>query len=94
MDFGIPELTDEQIEEICAAAENAARKFVLSKVSQKQIDRLDIVVEAEGAKPIDFGVEVDLLLVPEAKTADQKTLAEEAVKEAFNAIENCLRKLR
>ena len=34
---GIPELTDEQIEEICEIAEEAARKYILSKVPLKKI---------------------------------------------------------
>jgi len=33
VELGIPELTNEQIEEACATAEDAARKHVLSKVS-------------------------------------------------------------
>jgi hypothetical protein len=36
VELGIPELTTEQIEALCANAEDAARKYVLSKVSHKQ----------------------------------------------------------
>ncbi len=93
MDLGIPELTDEQIEAVSGLAENAARKYVFSKVNQKQVERLDISVEAEGAKPVSFAVEVELLLSPEAKSIDEKALVDEAVKEAFQAIEKYLRKL-
>lgn len=93
VELGIPELTNEQIEEVCATAEDAARKHVLSKVSQKLLEKLDISVEAEGAKPVTFTVEVDLALIPEAKDFDQKKLAEEAVRKAFEAIETYLRKL-
>jgi hypothetical protein len=93
VELGIPELTNEQIEEVCATAEDAARKHVLSKVSQKLLEKLDISVEAEGAKPVTFTVEVDLALIPEGKDFDQKKLAEEAVRKAFEAIETYLRKL-
>jgi ribosome-associated translation inhibitor RaiA len=94
VDLGLPELTEEQIEEICAAAEDAAKKLVLSKVNQKQIDRLDIVVEAEGTRPINFAVEVNLVLTSQSKATEQKELVKQAVKEAFEAIENCLSKLK
>jgi hypothetical protein len=93
VDLGIPELTDEQIEAAGQAAENAARKHVFSKISQKQVETLNISVEAEGTKPISFTVEVDLVLLPEVEDVNEKALVEEAVKKAFDAIESYLRKL-
>lgn len=93
MELGIPELTSEQIEELCAAAEKAARKHVLSKVSAKLVERLNISVEAEGTKPLNLTVEIDLVLSSQAKEFDQKALVQEAVKEAFKAGEDYLRKL-
>ena len=69
-ELGIPELSTEQIETLCATAEDAARKLVLAKVSSKMIDKLDISVEAEGSKPLKVSVEVDLQLTPEAKDVD------------------------
>jgi hypothetical protein len=93
VELGIPELTTEQIEELCSTAENSARKFILSKVSQKQVDKLNISVEAEGAKTVSLTVEVDLELTPETQGVDQKKLADEAVKAAFEAIESYLRQL-
>ena len=62
VELGFPELTTEQIETLCQTAENAARKAVLSKVSSKMVDRLDISVEAEGSKPVNVTVEVELIL--------------------------------
>jgi hypothetical protein len=93
VDLGISELTDEQIEEVTQVAEDAARKHIFSKVSQKLVDILNISVEAEGSKPVNFTVEVDLTLMPEPKGLDEKALAVEAVAEAFKAIEAYLRKL-
>jgi len=89
----IPELTTEQIEALCAAAEHAARKHVLSKVSSKMVERLNISVEAEGAKPVNLTVEIDMALSPQMKDFDLNKLAGEAVKEALKASENYLRKL-
>lgn len=92
-DIGLPELTDDQIEEVCAAAESAARKHIFSRVSPKQVDKLDISVEAEGAKPVNFTVEIDLSLLPETKGVKDKTIVNEAIAEAFKTIEKYLRKL-
>ena len=93
VDLGIPELTNEQIETLCQNAENAARKAVLAKVSSKMVDKLDVTVEAEGAKPVSFTVEVNLVLLPDARGFSEKELVDEAVKAAFEAIETHLRKL-
>lgn len=94
MDLGIPELTDEQFDEVTQVAENAARKHIFSKINKKTVYKLDISVEAEGTKPVNFTVEVDLVLVRQTKDIDDKALAAEAVAEAFKAIEAYLRKLK
>jgi DNA-binding protein YbaB len=94
VELGIPELSTEQIETLCSTAENAARKYVLSKVSSKMVDRLDISVEAEGSKPVNVTVEIDLVLVPQTKDIDVQALVKEATNEAHKAIENYLRKIK
>ena len=92
MDFGIPELTEEQYEEVTQVAENAARKYVFSRIGEKLVDKLNISVEAEGANPVNFAVEVEIELLAKIKNLDEKVLANEAVAEAFNAIEAYLGK--
>jgi hypothetical protein len=92
--LGIPDLTTEQIETLCQTAENAARKQVLSKLSSKMVEKLNISVEAEGTKPVNITVEIDLELSPKMKNFDAGTLVNEAIKEAFKASENYLRKLK
>ena len=94
VELGIPELTTEQIETLCSTAENAARKYVLSKVSSKMVDRLDISVEAVGSKPVNVTVEIDLALSPQAKGIDAQTLVKEAINEAHIASEKYLRKIK
>ena len=94
VELGIPELTTEQIETLCSIAENAARKYVLSKVSSKMVDRLDISVEAAGSKPVNVTVEVDLVLTPQAEGVDAEALVKEATNEAHKASENYLRKIK
>jgi len=92
-DDGIPELTDEQIEEICEVAEEAARKYILSKVPLKKILDFDITVETEGLKPLNVSVEINLELSPLMRNFDAEKLVEEAVKKAFEAIDKHLKGL-
>jgi len=93
-ELGIPDLTTEQTETLCSTAENAARKYILSKVPLKMVDNLNISVEAEGAKPVNVTVEIDLALSPEMKDFDAEALVNEAVQEALEASEIYLRKLK
>lgn len=94
VELGIPELTTEQIETLSSTAENAARKYVLSKVSSKMIDRLDISVEAAGSKPVSVTVEVDLELTAKTEGIDAEELVKEATNEAHKTIEKYLRKIK
>lgn len=90
---GFPDLAMEQIEALCSTAENAARRYVLDKVPAKMVEKLNISVETEGAKPLSVTVEIDLELSPKMKEFDAEKLAKEAVEEAHKAVENYLRKL-
>jgi len=94
VELGITELNTEQIEILCSTAENAARKYVLSKVHSKMVDKLDICVEAAGSKPVNVTVEIDLDLAPAAKDINAKMLVKEAINEAHKASENYLRKIK
>jgi hypothetical protein len=93
-ELGIPELTNEQVEALCSNAEDTARKYILSKVPMKKVEKLDISVEAEGAKPLNLTVDVDFELSQQEKDIDVKKLVDEAVKEALEASENYLRNLK
>lgn len=90
----IPELTSEQVEELCAIAEKAAREYVTSKVPSKRIETLNISVEAEGTKPVTVTIDVDVVLSPLMKDFDVESLVEEAVKEAFASVDKYLRALK
>jgi hypothetical protein len=92
-ELGIPELTSEQVEKLCAIAENAAREYVTSKVPLKRIETLNISVEADGTKPLTVTIDVDIVLSPLMKNSDVQKLVEEAVKEAFASVEKYLRAL-
>ncbi len=93
-ELGFPELTTEQTEALCQTAEDVARKYVLGKVSHKNVECLDIIVEADGAKPVNVTVEINLVLAAETKDVDADALVKEAVNQAHKATENFLRKLK
>jgi len=93
-DIGLPELTPEQVEELCSRAEGAAREYVLSKVPPKRVETLNISVETEGEKPLTLTVDVELVLSPLMQEYDVQKLVDEAVKEAFRSAEKYLRELK
>jgi len=91
-ELGKQELTSEQIEALCLAAENVARNHILSKVPSKMVEKLSISIEAEGEKPVTLTVDIDVALSTQMKNFDAQKLVDEAVKEAFKSVENYLRK--
>ena len=91
---GIPELTLEQVAELCEGAEQAARKYVIFKVSTSRIVTLDVTVEAEGTKPVTVNVDVNVVLSTIMKDFNVKSLANEATKQAFVHIKEYLRELK
>lgn len=94
MEIGIPELKSKQIEELCSIVEKTARQYIISKVSPKRIEALNISVETEGTKPVRLTVAVDVSLSPLMKKFDVQKLVDEAIKEAFTSAENYLRELK
>ena len=92
-DIGIPELTIEEVSELCEGAEEVARQYVLSNVSTSRIVTLDVSVDAEGTKPITVNVDVSVVLSPLMRNFDVETLTKEATKRAFAHIEEYLREL-
>ncbi len=92
--LGFPELSTEQIELLCQTTEDAARKYILGKVSSKDVDRLEIAVEVEGNKPVNVTVEINLLLSKDLKGAGAEELVKEAIAEAHKTTEMFLRKIK
>jgi len=92
-DLVIPELTSDQIKELCTVAEEAASKYVLSKVSSKKIETLNVCAQVEGTKPATVTVDVDILLSSLMKDFDVQRLVDEAVKEAFKSAQKYLKGL-
>ena len=91
---GIPELTLEQVEELCERAEQAAREHILSKISKNRIVTLDVTVDTEGTKPLTVNVDVNVVLSPLMKDFDVEALTKAATERAFAHIEEYLRELK
>lgn len=83
--------TADEVEQICTAAEEAARKHLLSKVPLKRVSDLDVMVEAVGDKPLLLSVDVAIELL----SGDQnlQDLVDEATSAAFSAAEAKTREL-
>ncbi len=71
--------TDDEVEQICVAAEEAAKKRILSIVPLKRISDFDVTVEANGDKPLVLNVDIAI----EVTIGDENL--EELVKDATNA---------
>lgn len=51
---------DDEIEAICSAAEEAAMRYILSKISLKRLEDLNLAVEAIGDKPLSLNIEISV----------------------------------
>ena len=83
--------TEEEIEQMCLAAQDAARGHLLSKVSIKRIDDIDVTVEAVGDKPLTLSVDVAVEL--DSGSEDMDSMVDEATDLAFQAAEKKAREL-
>ena len=83
--------TEEEVEQICMAAEEAARTELFRNVSLKRVSDLDVTVEALGDKPLVLNVDlqVELLLDDE----NLQTFVDKATDAAFSAAEMKVREL-
>lgn len=77
--------TTEEVEEICVAAEEAARKVLFSKISLKQVSDLDVMVEAVGDKPLLLSVDIGIELL--INDDSLQGLVDKATDVAFSAAE-------
>lgn len=92
--ISIPELTEIQLQALTEIAEKAARDYIVSKVTKRNVTTLNIAVESAGVETVTISVEVDLTMSPLMKIQHAQKLAGEATKVAFQAIERYLEKLR
>jgi hypothetical protein len=92
-ELGLPELTDDQNEDLCLIAEEAARKHVYSKVSAKKVEALDIAVEVGGSRPVKLTIDVHIILSSSAEDFDLQTLTDESIRKAFASAKEYLGRL-
>jgi hypothetical protein len=90
---GIPKLTLEQVEILCERAEQAAREYILSKITKNRVTILNVTVNAEGTKPLTVNVDVTVVLSPLMKDFDVEALTKTATQRSFAYIEEYLREL-
>jgi hypothetical protein len=83
--------TDEEVELICTAAEEAAREFILSKISLKRLDDLDLSVEGTGDKPLSVTVQIGI--ESEVENPELDRIIDDATNAAFAAAEAKVREL-
>lgn len=83
--------TTEEVEQMCAVAEEAARRYLLSSVSLKRLSDLDVTVEAVGDKPLTLNIEVAIEAAN--STQDLGSVVDEATNLAFSAAEAKAREL-
>jgi len=83
--------TEDEVEQICVAAEEAAKKQILSTVPLKRISDFDVTVEANGGKPLVLNVDIaiDIIIGDE----DLERLVKDATNAAFKAAEMKVREL-
>lgn len=82
---------EDEVEQLCTAAEEAARRELLATVSIKQISDLDVTVEAIGDKPLTLTVYVALELSTDNE--DLQDLVDQATNAAFAAADKKAREL-
>jgi hypothetical protein len=82
------------MEKLCEIAEEAARKYIMSKVPSEYISDVSISVDLEGSESLNVEVDVEVELSPLYKKVNVKEIVEGSVKAAFDAIEKYLDKIR
>jgi hypothetical protein len=90
-EIDLPELELHQIEEVCRVAEEAARQYILSKVSSRRVANLNIIIDVSVAGPVTVNVDLDVTLSPLAVEVDVAQMTEEASQKAMEAAERKLR---
>ena len=86
-------LSYEQLERLCEIAEEAARRYVTSRIPDRGISDLSISVNSTDSEALNLEIDVEIMLSPLFRKVDVKKLAEEAINAAFKAAEEYLREI-
>ncbi|MCS4541346.1 MAG: DUF3194 domain-containing protein [Euryarchaeota archaeon] len=90
--FGLPKLSDEQLNALCSAVDGVARNYVFSHISKKDVIELSVQIEADQNDILNLTIDIDLEVDPFLELNVDK-LAEEALDFAFKAAEEKLQKI-
>ncbi|MEM2342301.1 MAG: DUF3194 domain-containing protein [Candidatus Bathyarchaeia archaeon] len=90
----ISDLSYEEIEKICEIAEDAARKYIMSKVPSEYISDLSVSVDVESMETLNVDIEIEIELSPIYRKANAEEIAKDSLKAAFDAIERYLENIR
>lgn len=83
----------EVLEKICGIAEEAARKYIMSKVPKEYVSDFSISVDLESSDSLNIDIEVELTLSPLCRNMNADKIAKESIDAAFNAIEKYLKEI-
>lgn len=90
----ISDLSYEEIEKICEVAEEAARKYIMSKVPSEYVSDLSISIDVESLETLNVDIDIEIELSPIYRKANVEEIAKGSVKAAFDAIERYLENIR
>lgn len=90
----IPSLTYEELEKICEIAEEAARRYIFSRVKKEYVSDISILVDLESLESLNVNIEVEVRLSPFCRSVNAKEIAEGSVRAAFETIEKFLKDIR
>jgi len=90
----ISSLTYGDLEKLCDIAEEAARRYIFSRVKREYVSDISISINLENRDFLNVDIEVEIELSPLCRKINAKDLAEGSVKASFEAIEKYLRKIR
>jgi len=86
-------LSYEELERLCEIAEEAARRYVTSRIPDRGISDLSISVNSTDSETLNLEIDVEITLSPLFRKVNVEKLAEEAVDAAFKAAEDYLREI-
>lgn len=90
----ISSLTYEELEKICVVAEEAARRYIFSRVKREYVSDLHISIDLESLDTLNVNVEVEVELSPLCGKMNVQEITDGSVKAALEAIEKYLKKIR
>ena len=86
-------LTYEQLERLCEIAEEAARKYITSRIPKRRISDISILVDSLDSETLNLRVDVEVRLSPILRNVDVEELVKGAVNAAFKTAEDYLREI-